>query len=499
MHGLILLVVFIIVFLNIVRVIIKEARKASGSAGNESSSDGGLLNVLSCRERNEAWMEAAGVMELQYVRPATLRARPSLRGMVKNLITEVHIEYAASGSLATVCSVQFPEKLGIDLLMMRDDAAVVAEEFANRNMLRVASLDGLDVRCSAKSAEALKSFLTPMRVNSIRNALSFYRAVRISDDYVVLKLAGECRETDLLTRLIEFTVSLASILGGEGQPEVVPLKEKKGLGECENEDLPGFKTVVEHSSVSRAPEFRQPKTILEPIKPVTDDDELLETELRSGSPRPENVSVPEVTSSSQMPEVKKPAAAPVFSSPLSRMPEVKKPEVPVFSSPLSRMPEGRKPDLSTPSPASSVPSTSGPEGKNVERETASADSQESLLDQNTLAAALFSSSFPGQKETEVFNRVKGKKIAWSGVLKSSYQFGNDFVLGSGPAVKAVFEIAEITGNYSMKTKVKAVVRLPQKSLEILKNRNGESFRFSGVLTKLESFAKEIVILDGALN
>ena len=463
------------------RVIIKEARKASGSAGNESSSDGGLLNVLSCRERNEAWMEAAGVMELQYVRPATLRARPSLRGMVKNLITEVHIEYAASGSLATVCSVQFPEKLGIDLLMMRDDAAVVAEEFANRNMLRVASLDGLDVRCSAKSAEALKSFLTPMRVNSIRNALSFYRAVRISDDYVVLKLAGECRETDLLTRLIEFTVSLASILGGEGQPEVVPLKEKKGLGECENEDLPGFKTVVEHSSVSRAPEFRQPKTILEPIKPVTDDDELLETELRSGSPRPENVSVPEVTSSSQMPEVKKPAAAPVFSSP------------------LSRMPEGRKPDLSTPSPASSVPSTSGPEGKNVERETASADSQESLLDQNTLAAALFSSSFPGQKETEVFNRVKGKKIAWSGVLKSSYQFGNDFVLGSGPAVKAVFEIAEITGNYSMKTKVKAVVRLPQESLEILKNRNGESFRFSGVLTKLESFAKEIVILDGALN
>lgn len=481
MHGLILFVVFIIVFLNIVRVIIKEARKASGSAGNESSSDGGLLNVLSCRERNEAWMEAAGVMELQYVRPATLRARPSLRGMVKNLITEVHIEYAASGSLATVCSVQFPEKLGIDLLMMRDDAAVVAEEFANRNMLRVASLDGLDVRCSAKSAEALKSFLTPMRVNSIRNALSFYRAVRISDDYVVLKLAGECRETDLLTRLIEFTVSLASILGGEGQPEVVPLKEKKGLGECENEDLPGFKTVVEHSSVSRAPEFRQPKTILEPIKPVTDDDELLETELRSGSPRPENVSVPEVTSSSQMPEVKKPAAAPVFSSP------------------LSRMPEGRKPDLSTPSPASSVPSTSGPEGKNVERETASADSQESLLDQNTLAAALFSSSFPGQKETEVFNRVKGKKIAWSGVLKSSYQFGNDFVLGSGPAVKAVFEIAEITGNYSMKTKVKAVVRLPQESLEILKNRNGESFRFSGVLTKLESFAKEIVILDGALN
>lgn len=51
----------------------------------------------------------------------------------------------------------------------------------------------------------------------------------------------------------------------------------------------------------------------------------------------------------------------------------------------------------------------------------------------------------------------------------------------------------------MKTKVKAVVRLPQESLDALKNRNGERFRFSGVLTKQESFAKEIVILDGALN
>ena len=76
--------------------------------------------------------------------------------------------------------------LGIGLLIMRDQPAVVAEEFADRNSLRVMALEGLDVRCSAKNADALKSFLTPMRINAIKNALSFYRSVKITDDYVVL-------------------------------------------------------------------------------------------------------------------------------------------------------------------------------------------------------------------------------------------------------------------------------------------------------------------------
>ena len=94
----------------------------------------------------------------------------------------------------------------------------------------------------------------------------------------------------------------------------------------------------------------------------------LETELRSGSPRPEKISVPEVNSSSSMQDLKKPAAAPVFSSPLSQEPEGKKvAAAPVFSSPLSQEPEGRMTDLPTPSPSSSVPASPLPEGKNMEQ------------------------------------------------------------------------------------------------------------------------------------
>ena len=475
MHGLILLVIFFLVFANIVRVIMKEARKAEGNSSSGASPEENLRSLLSSRVRNEAWMEAAGTLDLQYVRPTSLRARPSLRGVVKDFVTEAHIEYSSAGSLATVCSVQFPEKLGIGLLIMRDDRTVVAEEFANRNTLRVTALEGMDVRCAANSADALNVFLTAERVNALRNALSFYRAVRITDDCVVLKLTGVCQEAGPLTKLVEFTVSLASILYRKPQVEAV---SQKGFQEFtgNEEELPGFQNVLK-SPPAAEPEFRQPKTILTPIKPVTDDAELLEPDETAPASR------------------KAPAEEHRSASVSPRMPEVKPAASPVFSP--SPVPEGKRRVESTSSQAPVFSSRPASYGKEPEQD-ASVPSPESLLDQNTLASALFSASFPGRKEQELFDRVKGKKIEWSGILKSSYQFGNDFVLGSGPAVKAVFEIAEISGSYSMKTKVKAVVRFPLETLEVLKNRNGERFRFSGLLAKQETFAKEIVVFNGSL-
>ncbi len=89
-------------------------------------------------------------------------------------------------------------------------------------------------------------------------------------------------------------------------------------------------------------------------------------------------------------------------------------------------------------------------------------------------------------------------MEWSGVLRSANTFGSDFVLGRGPAVKASFEIAEVSGSYSMKSKIRATVRLPESALPRLKNRTGETFRFSGVLEKMEPYARELILLDGEL-
>ena len=454
MNGLILLIVFILIFINIVRAILKGSQNREEGTGEKGTQEEGLLlNFLSARTRNEAWMEAAGKLDLQYVRPANLRARPALRGIRKELVTEAHIEYSPSGSLTTVCSVQFPEKLGIGLLILREDAAVVTEEFAGRRTLRVTALEGTEVRCSAQSAEALKEFLTDSRINALKNALSFYRTLKVTDDYVVLKMAGECQEADLLTSLIEFTVSLASILCAKSASEPV---RGKSSAESAEEALPGLRTVVAvPASASAVPEFRRPKTVTAPIPPAFG--ELDGEEEASRSPLPP---APEKRGDSSV--LARPAEVP--SDSMARPAD---------------LPEGKTMPSAVSEPAPSA-------------------SSETLLEQNTLAAALFAASFPGAKEQALFQTVKGKRIEWSGILKSSYRFGNDFVLGNGPAVKAVFEIAELTGNYSMKTRVKAVVRLPQEALDLLKNRNGERFRFTGTLEKFEAFAREIVILDGSL-
>lgn len=190
---------------------------------------------------------------------------------------------------------------------------------------------------------------------------------------------------------------------------------------------------------------------------------------------------------------------PELRRPMKRMSPEPPPPVPV--------PELSVPDEVTPIPEPVAEKTS-PEPPPPSAVTESAPAVEpqapeppeiAVLDQTAFAASLFAASFPGAKEQAVFAVAKGTRVEWCGILRSAYSFGNDFVLGAGPGVKAGFEIAEVTGAYSMKNKVRAIVRLPEDSLPLLKNHNGESFRFSGVLEKMEPYARELILLDGELK
>ena len=300
-------------------------------------------------------------------------------------MTEAHIEYSPSGSLTTVCSVQFPEKLGIDCSSPRGCRRGHGR-VRRAETLRVTALEGTEVRCSAQSAEALKEFLTDSRINALKNALSFYRTLKVTDDYVVLKMAGECQEADLLTSLIEFTVSLASILCAKSASEPV---RGKSSAESAEEALPGLRTVVAlPASASAVPEFRRPKTVTAPIPPAFG--ELDGEEEASRFPLPP---APEKRGDSSV----LPRPAEISSDSMARPAD---------------LPEGKTMPSAVSEPAPSA-------------------SSETLLEQNTLAAALFAASFPGAKEQALFQTVKGKRIEWSGILKSSYRFGNDFVLGNG--------------------------------------------------------------------
>ena len=184
-----------------------------------------------------------------------------------------------------------------------------------------------------------------------------------------------------------------------------------------------------------------------------------------------------------VPELKTPKIVPPFSEPVPepevepepKSVEAEKEEIPVASEP-SPEPESAPEPEAVPEPApAAVP-----------------------LDQTAFTSQLFGSSFPGEKERKIFADAKGTRVEWSGVLRSANSFGSDFSLGKGPAVKATFEIAEVTGSYSMKSKIRATVCLPESALPRLKNHTGETFRFSGVLEKMEPYARELILLDGEL-
>ena len=409
--------VFVLVFFKIlgkaIGVMEGSQRDGSQPSGNP------LAGLFTSGARNEAWIEAAYAHRLEYVRPNGLGGRPSLRGYVDELFTEVHIQDSGSGEPQTVVNVMFARPLKQELLILLDDDIVRSERFTGRKTFRVAGLENPRLQCAASGAEELKKLLTSARLNALKNALAFYRYFEVSDRYVLVKLRGECRDAEALSALIEFTVSLAALFSGEPAAAAV-------------------------SPVRSAP-------------------------------------IP-VEASEPVPELKRPVVKmPPEPAPLSPVPEIPVPE------------EERTPvEAEMESFQETAEAMEPPLPESAPQETAA-------MDQAAFAASLFAASFPGGKEQAVFAAAKGTRVEWSGILRSAYSFGNDFMLGAGPGVKASFEIAEVTGAYSMKSKIRAIVRLPEDSLPLLKNHNGEPFRFSGVLEKMEPYARELILLDGELK
>lgn len=180
--------------------------------------------------------------------------------------------------------------------------------------------------------------------------------------------------------------------------------------------------------------------------------------------------------------------------------EVPPPEVVILPPPE----EKKEPVIPVPKPVDppKKPEMPLPEPKPVQKaEPALQEESAAELDLSaeSLAKALFSASFPGEKEKALFSQQIGKTVQWCGTLKSVYPYSSDFVFGKGPGVKATFEICEVSSGYGMKHKIKATVSFGEDAMAVLKGKNGETFNFTGTLLKMESFAREILLEKGSLN
>ena len=188
------------------------------------------------------------------------------------------------------------------------------------------------------------------------------------------------------------------------------------------------------------------------------------------------------------PEAKIDIDEPVIVAPVAPMPEVAAPK-PVTVAPM--------PEVAMPKPVfSAAPSTFSASPKNIQ--TQAPQAVDLSLEQQAFCDALFSKSIPGKMENEAFAAVKGKTVEWCGTLLSSYDFTFDFAFGNRKGVKATFLLCEVTGNGSLKQKVKVHVAFPAELSAELKQKRNEKFAFRGTLLKMEAFSREIYIDNGEL-
>lgn len=121
-----------------------------------------------------------------------------------------------------------------------------------------------------------------------------------------------------------------------------------------------------------------------------------------------------------------------------------------------------------------------------------------ILSKEVLASHLFPQGFPGQKEKEFFESVKGMTVEWTAVVKSAYAFSSDFVFGNGKGVRCTMELCSVANSFGSKQAVRAVAAFAPETYDTLRSLNGKEIRFRGTLLKFEPFSKEIYLSGGEL-
>ena len=318
--------------------------------------------------------------------------------------------------------------------------SIIKGDFNEENIgsafeIRGLTAPGITVRASDR--KQLNAFLNGQNMNVLKNCIGSSQVAKMTDSYLILGVAG-INDGMKVYGFIERAAAAAKTLSCTRISDLpaIPMVDDLEKLHTPTAQVQAYKPVA--PKVEAVPEDPAPQEICKPAEPEKE------------------VVIPEVKTVEQKykPDV----------------PE-EKPAPPQF-----------KPVYTPKEPAPEVPA-------------------EELLDLSAegLSKALFSASFPGEKEKALFQKVIGQTIQWRGTLKSVYPYSTDFVFGKGPGTKAVFEICEIASSYGMKAKIKATVSFGEEAMSVLKGQTGKEFAFMGTLLKMEGFSKEILVEKGSLT
>lgn len=120
---------------------------------------------------------------------------------------------------------------------------------------------------------------------------------------------------------------------------------------------------------------------------------------------------------------------------------------------------------------------------------------------NEGAMAMFEEVFGGDRlsfesEADFTTHHRGRRVRWSGRVKSTRAYDRDRDFGAGPGVKAVITVATIESDLYGNAAVDAVVALPTRLGAPL--GRGDMVSFTGTLDKADAMMRNVFVRDGAL-
>ncbi len=93
----------------------------------------------------------------------------------------------------------------------------------------------------------------------------------------------------------------------------------------------------------------------------------------------------------------------------------------------------------------------------------------------------------------------GTEVHWTGRLKNARHMYSDTVFGDAPGTRAEIVIASVSAGMFGARDVVAIVHLPESAEETLRSQVGNDVSFSGHLTSLDPFMREIYVAGGTLG
>ncbi len=225
--GLIWILVFFFIVLNILGSLAKKASSKTSSSGGKWLKDpAGLFNNTSAR--NEAWMRTAGELGLSFVRPRQSGGTPEIAGRIDRMDVSAVCSPSENGfAPETIYRTKFNTPLKIGLLIMKNRPEEIRRFFSGRrqsnDLIEFLSDDIMESAVSAYEEKDLKAFLTPGRARSIADCAAEFPRFRIDDDALTVWYPGIEGDTDRFVSRFNKVLSLARQLN-----EKPPMRTKIG-------------------------------------------------------------------------------------------------------------------------------------------------------------------------------------------------------------------------------------------------------------------------------